>query len=334
VNAKKLGAKSNCMPSIALLLLAGFAMADAGTKPAPETKEPALDVVLVTGEHPGPSLWKVTSGDHTLWILGEVMPLPRRMKWRSTQFERLLKESQEVLVDDSDRVPEPANPQEFVALHNAGKLPRGQTLQELISPDMYARVMAVRETFGVPVELKPLRPWAAGSVLYFAAYDSKDLVEFSVADRAAKLAHKAKIPVTNIHFQQTFAELIGSLESAWGDDCLTRNVEILEDGGFGMRRLANAWSIGDIDQLRNLVPAYALANESWGPNEVTVCYRGGRERAREYFEQRTAAWLKDCERVLRDHRSTIAVMPIGWLLAPDGFVAQLRARGYEVEEPE
>ena len=46
------------------------------------------------------------------------------------------------------------------------------------------------------------------------------------------------------------------------------------------------------------------------------------------------AWHAEIERVLRDNSSTMAVMPIGWLLDPKGYVAQLRARGYEVVEPE
>jgi len=323
------------MRSIALLLFAGLAAAGARTgTPAPDTGELALDVELVRGELPGPALWKVSSGDHVLWIQGDVAALPKRMKWRSKEFERLLEASQEVIVDDSDRAPDYRTEREAARLTNASKLPRGQTLQEHVSPGMYVRVEAIQKTFDIPGNLESERPWAAASWLYDRAFYRLDLVDFRARETATKLARKAKVRVTMLEFKPTFAEYLGYLESAWGDECLSRVVEILEDGGFGIRRLANAWSIGDIDQLRDLVPAHELANAHWGPNEFTMCLRGGPQRAREYFEQRTTAWLRESERVLRDHRSTVAVMPIGWLLAPDGYVAQLRARGYEVVEPE
>ena len=57
----------------------------------------ALEEVLVTGEHPGPGLWEVSKGDHTLWILGTHAPLPKRLVWRSQEVEWVITESQEVL---------------------------------------------------------------------------------------------------------------------------------------------------------------------------------------------------------------------------------------------
>jgi hypothetical protein len=91
----------SCIPGITFLLLAGFAVAaeDGTEASAPAPHASTLEEVLVTGEHPGPALWKVSSGDHVLWILGEVSPLPARLKWRSRQFESLLATSQEVLLD-------------------------------------------------------------------------------------------------------------------------------------------------------------------------------------------------------------------------------------------
>ena len=327
--------KANYTTAVALMLLAGIAVAGAKPgKPAPDAGEPPLDVVLVKGELPGPALWKVSSGDHVLWIMGEVGAIPKHMKWRSKQFERLLKESQEMIVDDSERAPAFTTQREAARLWKAYKLPRGQTLQEYVSPGMYARAEAIKETFDIPVDLESERPLAAAGQLYNLAFYRLDLMDFRARETATKLARKAKVRVTMLEFKPTFAEHLVYVESSPGDVCFSRVVEILGDGGFGVRRLANAWSIGDIDQLRNLVPAHELTSEHWSPNEFTSCLRGGPHRAREYFEQRTTAWLRESDRVLRDHHSTIAVMPIGWLLAPDGYLALMRARGYEVVEPE
>ena len=73
---------------------------DPGIPPSPEEAVP-LEEVLVTGQQPGPGLWKVTrpaaGNDHVLWILGSYGPLPKKMQWRSTELETVLRESQEVI---------------------------------------------------------------------------------------------------------------------------------------------------------------------------------------------------------------------------------------------
>lgn len=57
----------------------------------------ATEEVLVVGEHPGPGLWKVSKGSHTLWLLGTYVPTPKGMIWRSKQVESVIEVSNEVL---------------------------------------------------------------------------------------------------------------------------------------------------------------------------------------------------------------------------------------------
>jgi hypothetical protein len=46
-----------------------------------------------------------------------------------------------------------------------------------------------------------------------------------------------------------------------------------------------------------------------------------------------AAWLAAVEAAVARNRSTVTVLSINQILEPDGFVAQLRARGYVIEDP-
>jgi hypothetical protein len=57
-----------------------------------------IDAILVAGRQPGPGLWKVRSGERTLWILGTQSPLPKRMEWDSANVQRRVGESQELLM--------------------------------------------------------------------------------------------------------------------------------------------------------------------------------------------------------------------------------------------
>ena len=67
-----------------------------------------LDEVVVSGEYPGPGLWKVTRADdaagHVMWIVGEPPPLPKRMKWKSKDIEAVALSAQEILLDSAVRM--------------------------------------------------------------------------------------------------------------------------------------------------------------------------------------------------------------------------------------
>src|SRR5262245_22975728 len=84
-----------------VFLLGTFASAQA--PPAEPAADPPMEEVVVTGEFPGPGMWKVTRADdpagHVLWIVGDPPPLPKRMKWKSRAVESVAISAQEILMD-------------------------------------------------------------------------------------------------------------------------------------------------------------------------------------------------------------------------------------------
>jgi len=306
--------------SVASLLLAGQAVAQ------------DMEVVLVVGEQPGPGLWKVSSGHHALWILGEVAPQPDQVRWRSRKFESLLAKSQEVLLDFSG-VMWPNKTQDN-AEARVRKLPSGQTLKDVVSPELYARADAARKFFRTPEQIDELRPFYAGRRILLSALRSMDMEKrFSATLSVMKLAQHASVRVTSLDTPgQTHEEQLKNIEQGSTVPCLEMMVRLVEDGGTGLRRLANAWSVGDIDALRLLVPVYALQPDHH-ENKCSVALYGGEQRANEFVARRTEVWLGEAERALRDNESTMAVVSMAELFAPDGYLAGLRARGYQVAEP-
>ena len=51
----------------------------------------------MSGVQPGPGLWKVQRGEHVLWVLGTLRPLPKRMRWESREVVEKVAQS-EVLI--------------------------------------------------------------------------------------------------------------------------------------------------------------------------------------------------------------------------------------------
>lgn len=123
--------------------------------------------VLVLGEQPGPGLWKVTKGSHTVWILGTYVPTPRGMVWRSKQVEGVIAASNEVLgpYSASLRVKD-AKPYQS----------RRNNLKDVLPRKVYARWRALRDKYiGEDPETDKLLPTAAALLLRSRAFERAGL---------------------------------------------------------------------------------------------------------------------------------------------------------------
>ena len=325
--------KSTRVLGIAPLLVSGVALASdpAIHNAVPDVDESGLAVVLVMGEQPGPGLWKVSSGDHVLWILGEVSPIPRKLQWKSQKFDKLLRNSQELLLDLSGSWH--ASAVEMSAYRKAEKLPRGTALKDVISPKLHGRTKSTARKFGA-FELEDLRPFSATNRLVVSSMQTLGLKGFSARFVAEDLAKKRDIRITYFAAPEPpFDKRLEHWQHESNAACLERVVDALEDGGTGVKRLANAWSIGDIDALRDLVPAFSFSRDGLRADECAAAMRGGEMRAREYDNARRTGWLNEAERALRNNRTTMAVVLMTELFDPDGYLNALRARGYDIAEP-
>src|SRR5262249_26292378 len=81
-------------PALALLLLRPGAAEAPAAPPPPGGR---LGEMVVEGRHGGPRLGIVRQGEHTLWILGTISPLPKRLVWPGDAVREVLKQAQEVV---------------------------------------------------------------------------------------------------------------------------------------------------------------------------------------------------------------------------------------------
>jgi hypothetical protein len=318
---------------VVLLLFCGFGLASAADPDptTPETDESGMEVVLVLGQQPGPGLWKVSSGEHVMWILGEISPYPRKAKWTSKRFENLLGNSQELLLDFSGYWR--ADHTDTRRLASAEMLPDGTKLKDVIPPELYKRFEATARRFDAR-GLEELYPFAATNRLVVSAMDSMDMKGFSARFTAEQLARKRHLKTTYFSAPELpFEKRLTNWQQPSNTVCLERLVATIGDGGVGVRRLANAWSVGDIGTLRQLVPAYSFSRDGFRAGECAAAMHGGERQAADYKRRRTQSWLNQAKRALRTNRRTMAVVPMSELFAPDGYLAALRAAGYEIEEP-
>jgi len=328
-----------------LALLPGAAAAQtAPTQPAaapPNGDIRDFDTLVVTGEQPGPGLWKVMRGGHVLWILGTLSPLPKDMTWLSRQVEATIAESQEVIAPPSVSFGTELGVVRTMMLIptalKARKNPDGKTLQEVVPADLYARWTTLKARYiGRDGGVEKWRPIFAAQELYEAAIKQSGMslkgVVQPVVDKAAK---QHDVPITEARVTLKIDDPKATLKefsaSALDDrECFAKTLSRIESDLESMRARGNAWAIGDIATLRTLPQGdqYRTCLEALAATGVAKRLNLGDLRQRV-----TAQWLERAEDAIAKNNSTFATLPVADLLETGGLLDKLRAAGYTVEDP-
>ncbi len=309
--------------------------------PSPVTA-PATDPieeVVVSGEQPGPGLWKVSKGTHVLWILGTLNPLPKRMTWRSGEVEGIVAKSNEVIGQES------VSPNVgffrgitlIPSLLRARYNPDGALLKDILPPDLYGRWLKLKTAYlGNDSGIEKWRPMFAAIRLYQKAIDHSDLtsanIVWPVISKAAS-AHNVRVTKLSVKVdvgnpKQTIRDFTQTPRAA-DIACLAATIDRLETDLGNMKLRANAWAVGDLPALeRSPAPdqvAKCLEAFSSGPG-LQEKLNAGRAR---YYDH----WLNAADNALSRNEVTFAMLPMSELLGADGRLAKLKAKGYEVQRP-
>src|SRR5262245_60472003 len=133
-----------------LVLLAACAQATAGAQPA--DNEPVEEIVVV-GRVPGPPLWRVSNGEHVMWILPEISMVPEGMEWETARVERLIAEAQEFISSPYGRynVTVAKTPvslgRTLRTMRESSRLPKGQSLADVVPSALYERFAGLKEKY-------------------------------------------------------------------------------------------------------------------------------------------------------------------------------------------
>ncbi|KLJ01105.1 TraB/GumN family protein [Luteimonas sp. FCS-9] len=312
------------------------------TAPAPAGPDIVdLRAVVVSGAQPGPGLWQVHHGDHTLYVLGELSPLPRDMDWMSGEVEAVVARSQAVIAAPGIRVESGVGRLRGMlllpSLLRARRNPDGARLQDVVPPALYARWQPLKARWlGRGDRVERWRPILAAAELYESAIKRSRLRQGSVVQPVvARVAKAHDIPVIEAEVEIRIDDPKALLREFGGaplDDipCFERMLVRIERDLQHMGQRANAWAVGDIATLRALPGenAYAVCMRTFTQGELAK--RLGVEDIDRRVEAR---WLEAGEAALAQHPTTFATLPMALVLGEHGYLAKLAAKGYVVEAP-
>lgn len=306
----------------ALLLVVAPALAN-----PPVAADTASAEIVVVGERPGPRLWRIeTSAGGEIYVLGVLQPLPKSFTWKTTQIDAVIARADRALIgSNSVSIGIGA----LISNRKAIRNPGGARVSDQLDPATRARFHAARAAYGFDDgDLEGWRPYVAGLLLTDKAMTKAGLSRsLDPQDVTLKKVRKRRIPVETVTKIEVKPVLRALNDMPLGADapCLAAELEAVETVAV-MQRRAVAWSRGDIETLR------ALGDRDDGETCLAGLQAGGVPVHR-LRETAISDWTGTLAQAARRPGVTLAIAPMGMLLAPDGVLARLRAQGVVIDGP-
>lgn len=331
--------------SLILMLAYGLPLQAQNGKPAVESKIeisalPA-NTVEVKGVLPGPGFWQVSKGGHSLWILGSVKPTTKNLQWETIKLERKLAESQVLIAPASVSVSAEGG---FFSklgllpsLLKAKKNPDGQTLQQVLPAEVYARWVVMKAKYiGKDKDVENWRPIFVAQELYQKALDQSRLKNENIVWPVAEdLADEADLPILRPEISIKIAEPKKFIKEfsrhALNDTaCFEKTLDSIERDVQYMAQRGALWAEGNVARLRQIP-----FNDQSGACLDALLGSGAVQGSglNDIQNRAMTAWLQVAEQALLKNASSVAVVNMAELIKPNGYLAQLQARGYSVQEP-
>jgi uncharacterized protein YbaP (TraB family) len=317
----------------ALVLVLGFAWLF-GAAAQPGGAEPVtIEEITVIGRYPGPPLWRVASGDRVLWIFGDLSPVPKGLDWDPRNAERVLDRADAVI--GAPRVSATTfNPIRLFRLFRAARRlarnPEGSTLADRMPAELYARYAALRTRY-LPRQDddEDPRPALAALRLYRAALDDMGLASDSdVGETIARKMRRSRADEAEVLLETEPETVLDDLAKVTPEAelaCFASVLTSLETDLEGMKERANAWAVGDVDALQR----FDYPDSQGNCLAMLFSVSGLAEMRDELYGK----WLSEAEHALATYDTSFSVLPMRELVAANGLLAQLAARGYTVTAP-
>lgn len=281
-----------------------------------------LSIVLLAlaapalADPPTPLLWKATSGEGTVYLLGSFHLLKAE--------DYPLAESVEAAYDDASRVifeiaPEDmASPDLARQFGEVGMLPSGQKLSERVQPETRALLVSFLGSEAALPAVDPYKPWFFGLSVAMTAMQAAGFDVSLGLDQhfMGRVAEDGK----DTGGLETIEDQLQALDGApWEEQeiSLRESLKPMAELRADIDRLHTAWRTGDADTLDSL-----LFDEMAQMTPVT---------ARMVNLDRNQRWVPQVREMLEQGDTTLVVVGALHLVGEDGVPALLAAEGVEVE---
>lgn len=294
------------------------AMAHAQVPDDPEAN--LVEELVVNARLPGPAWWRISDSDTTIYMLGTLASLPKGAAWDKSVLERRLDGAFALILPPVGRAGVTDIP---AMLRLRGKLKSDQPL-DAAAPDLAPRLAKVRTQLGKkPDAYREWSPLGAG-IMIAMDYQKTTRLDPGEPERAVgKLARKHRVkarPAGTYKAMPVVKAAVRDHSAEAGRLCLEGVLSEAEAGSAAARSAAQAWARGDVRE--------AIA----GPRNFQRCIRslpGMVELEKRAMDDEIAALTE----AMKTPGHAVALFSIRGLVAQNGLLDRMRAKGFTVRTP-
>jgi uncharacterized protein len=259
--------------------------------------------------------WKATKGQAVVYLVGSVHMLTSDFYPLPASLDAGFKAS-DLLVEEAN-LAEMLSPNMQFSMLSRGMLPAGQTLDKVISPATLALLNQHSGALGMPMEaLKQFKPWLLAMTIEAmewqkAGFDAELGLDKHFFDRA-QVESK---PVQGLETTDFQISLFDGMSMEQQDRFLAETLKGVATETASVSKLVASWKVGDAAAIERLV----LADVKGDPFVYDRLLVG-----------RNRAWLPKIEALFSRPRPAFVVVGAAHLVGPDGLVAMLKAKGYQL----
>ena len=261
--------------------------------------------------------WKVTGRTGSVYLVGSVHLLSKDLYPLNPALESAYKASN-LLVEEVN-LGEMAQTENQFALLSRGMLPESQSLDTVLSPPTLALLNKHLPDLGPMAEaMKRFKPWFAALTIESlewtkAGFDpnlglDKHFYDLAVADG------KSVQGLETMSFQ---IGLFDDMPMDQQDKLLADMLKDVDTEQANLSKLIAAWRDGDAPTVERIV----LADLKSDP----IIYK-------RLLADRNRAWLPKIDQLFARNGSALVIVGAAHLVGPDGLLAQLKAKGYTIEQ--
>jgi uncharacterized protein YbaP (TraB family) len=273
---------------------------------AQETKAPA------SSHH---TLWKIQGKQATVYLLGSVHALQDKDYPLPTIIENAFTNSR-VVAFETD-IAELENPALAMKMLSKSQLPEGQTLENVLSPEIYKAFMKHAEESGMPAMMvERMKPAMAAITLEVFELLKMGLNPQNGVDKhfypLAQSAGKEILPLETVDFQ---LDLVTGFSKEEGELLMKSTLKEIDNVKTEFGELVRAWREGDADKLQKLM------NEAMSDSPAIY---------KRMLTDRNHNWIPKIEELIRGNKNAIIIVGAGHLVGKEGVVELLQKDGFKV----
>jgi len=281
----------------------------------------SLMVAATSAQSAQTLLWKVTSGNRTLYLTGDTQALLLRDYPLPVQVEQAFGQSGELVLEGD---PGADSKQISALIQQYGLLPAPTTLNDTLNVSQANLVKRAFAEVGAPFgKVEPLRPWLAVIVLTQAQYASLGCdPKQQETEYFYKLAKSRGLTFTALETApkqlKLFADLPQTLQIAWLTTTARQWPQTASEQQAKRQDIVRAWRTGNTNALSKM---------------LTREFDGQRDLYRALVTNRNEVWFKILERQLAARGAPVFVLlGAGHLVGRDNLVSMLEQAGYGVTQ--